>query len=59
MSEKISVEKKVLSENDLSRVKENARSINADLKIFEVSCRTGQGLEAWYEWIKSLAKKVD
>jgi hydrogenase nickel incorporation protein HypB len=43
------------SDFDMNRVKENARSINADLKIFEVSCRTGQGLEAWYAWIKSLA----
>jgi hydrogenase nickel incorporation protein HypB len=43
------------SDFDMNRVKENARSINADLNIFEVSCRTGQGLEAWYAWVKSLA----
>jgi hydrogenase nickel incorporation protein HypB len=42
------------SDFDMNRVKENARSINADLKIFEVSCRTGQGLDVWYAWIKSL-----
>ena len=42
------------SDFDMNRVKANARSINADLKIFEVSCRTGQGLESWFEWIKSL-----
>jgi hydrogenase nickel incorporation protein HypB len=42
------------SDFDMNRVKENARSINADLKIFEVSCRTGHGLDAWYAWIKSL-----
>lgn len=47
------------SDFDMHRVKENARSINADLKIFAVSCRTGAGLEAWYEWIKSLvARKI-
>jgi hydrogenase nickel incorporation protein HypB len=45
------------SDFDMNRVKENAQSINADLKTFEVSCRTGQGLEAWYEWIRSLARK--
>jgi hydrogenase nickel incorporation protein HypB len=38
----------------VNRVKENARRINADLKIFEVSCRTGEGLEAWYAWVQSL-----
>jgi hydrogenase nickel incorporation protein HypB len=42
------------SDFDMNRVKENARSINADLKIFEVSCRTGQGLGEWYDWIKHL-----
>ncbi|MDZ7292027.1 MAG: hydrogenase nickel incorporation protein HypB [candidate division KSB1 bacterium] len=49
------------SDFDMNRVKENARSINADLKIFEVSCRTGQGLEAWYNWLNELVatqKKV-
>ncbi len=42
------------SDFDLERVKANARQINADLKIFEVSCRTGEGLESWYEWLRSL-----
>ena len=47
------------SDFDMNRVKENARSINANLKIFELSCRTGQGLEDWYKWIKRLVKKND
>ncbi len=42
------------SDFDMNRVKENARRINSNLKIFELSCRTGQGLEAWYAWIKNL-----
>lgn len=42
------------SDFDMNRVKENAHRINANLKIFEVSCRAGQGLEEWYVWIKSL-----
>lgn len=46
------------SDFDMNRVQENARSINADLKIFEVSCRTGHGLETWYDWVKSLARKA-
>ena len=32
------------SDFDMNRVKENARSINANLKIFEVSCRTKRSL---------------
>ncbi|MDZ7363263.1 MAG: hydrogenase nickel incorporation protein HypB [candidate division KSB1 bacterium] len=42
------------SDFDMKRVKENARRINAALKIFEVSCRTGHGLDEWYDWIKHL-----
>jgi hydrogenase nickel incorporation protein HypB len=43
-----------LSDFELARVKENALKINSELKIFETSCRTGEGLEAWYEWLESL-----
>jgi len=35
------------SDFDINRVRENARTINADLEIFELSCRTGEGLDAW------------
>jgi hydrogenase nickel incorporation protein HypB len=43
-----------LSDFELARVKENALKINGDLKIFEISCRTGEGLQAWYDWLESL-----
>jgi hydrogenase nickel incorporation protein HypB len=43
-----------LSDFELARVKENALKINSELRIFETSCRTGEGLEAWYEWLESL-----
>ncbi|MFQ6115964.1 MAG: hydrogenase nickel incorporation protein HypB, partial [bacterium] len=42
------------SEFDINKVKKNAHTINANLKIFELSCRTGKGLESWYAWIRSL-----
>jgi hydrogenase nickel incorporation protein HypB len=41
---------------NLERVKENAKSINANLTIFEISCRTGEKLEAWYNWLIQLVK---
>jgi hydrogenase nickel incorporation protein HypB len=47
------------SDFDMNRVKENARRINANLKIFELSCRTGQGLEEWYAWIRNLIRLAD
>ena len=45
------------SDFDMDRVKENARRINADLRIFEVSCRTGEGLDAWFGWLMNQAAK--
>lgn len=39
---------------DREKVKRQARAINPDLTIFEVSCRTGTGLPAWCDWLKSL-----
>lgn len=42
------------SDFDMDRVKANARRINADLRIFDLSCRTGEGLDVWFAWLKSL-----
>lgn len=32
---------------------ENARTVNPDLKIFPVSAYSGEGLEVWYDWLRS------
>jgi hydrogenase nickel incorporation protein HypB len=37
---------------DLKRVREHALSINPDLTIFELSCKTGEGLDDWIAWLK-------
>ena len=37
---------------DLGRLKEAALRINPRLHIFELSCRSGEGLEAWYDWLR-------
>jgi hydrogenase nickel incorporation protein HypB len=36
---------------DVKRMRERALQLNGNLKIFEVSCRTGHGLEAWFQWL--------
>lgn len=41
---------------DLEKVKEHALTINPHLRIFEVSCRTGAGLDAWCEWLMTFAR---
>jgi len=47
-----------LSDFDLKRVRENALSINPELKIFEISCRTGEGLESWFDWLLNLSEHL-
>jgi hydrogenase nickel incorporation protein HypB len=41
---------------DLEKVKRNALAINPHLRIFEVSCRSGEGLDTWCEWIEAFAR---
>jgi hydrogenase nickel incorporation protein HypB len=36
---------------DIEAMKANARSVNPGLLIFETSCSTGAGLDAWCDWI--------
>jgi hydrogenase nickel incorporation protein HypB len=37
---------------DLQKVRQNALQINPDLHIIELSCKTGQGLDQWLEWLQ-------
>jgi len=43
---------------DLRKVKRQALAINPHLRIFELSCRTGEGLDAWCEWLITLIQGV-
>ncbi|HOJ13845.1 MAG TPA: hydrogenase nickel incorporation protein HypB [Deltaproteobacteria bacterium] len=38
-------------EFDIVKAKADALACNPELVIIEVSCRTGQGLDAWVEWL--------
>ena len=40
---------------DLQKVRKQALAINPNLHIFEVSCRTGEGLDAWCDWLVTFA----
>ncbi|HLJ32891.1 MAG TPA: hydrogenase nickel incorporation protein HypB [Ktedonobacteraceae bacterium] len=42
-------------EYSLEKVKRQALAINPHLRIFELSCRTGEGLDAWCAWLKAFA----
>ena len=38
---------------DVEKTKEYALKVNPNLKFFEVSATTGEGMEEWYRWLKS------
>ncbi len=40
----------------IEKIKKNSLSLNPKLKIFEVSCKTGEGINKWVEWLESLIK---
>ena len=40
---------------DVAKVRRQALAINPRLRIFEVSCRTGEGLDAWCTWLVDFA----
>lgn len=41
---------------DIAKIKKNSLSLNPKLKIFEVSCKTGEGISKWVKWLQSLLK---
>jgi hydrogenase nickel incorporation protein HypB len=38
---------------DIEKAKTNAKKVNHQLEIIEVSCTSGEGLQQWYDWLKS------
>lgn len=37
----------------MEQVKNFAKQVNPNLQFIEVSCTTGEGLSAWYDWLRS------
>ncbi|MDQ7095491.1 hydrogenase nickel incorporation protein HypB [Desulfosporosinus sp. PR] len=42
-----------LTDVDMERMKQDIRIINPDILIFEVSCRKGEGLQTWTDWLSN------
>lgn len=40
----------------VERIREESLKVNPDLTIFEISCKTGEGLDAWCNWLKGEIK---
>lgn len=45
---------------DVEKAKDYAKKVNPSLQFFELSATTGQGLDAWYRWLKdSITKTIN
>lgn len=42
---------------NIDKVKEYALQVNHHLEFFELSAKTGEGMNEWYEWLKSKTEK--
>ena len=43
--------------SSVEEIKKNAKSINCDLNIFELSCKTSEGIDEWCNWLLNQIKK--
>jgi len=42
---------------DLEKCKDFARRVNPNIRIIELSCHSGAGMDQWYEWLKEQAQQ--
>ncbi len=42
-----------LSDFDVAKCRERVLKLNPDIQIFEVSCRTGEGIDKWALWLQN------
>lgn len=47
-----------LGDFDMAELRSTVTRMNPDIVIFEVSCRTGEGLEAWADWLEGKAAEA-
>jgi hydrogenase nickel incorporation protein HypB len=42
---------------NVQTIRDRALQLNPNQQIFEVSCRTGEGLESWFTWLETRVKQ--
>ena len=47
-----------LAEFDLELLKERVYKLNSKIALFPLSCRSGEGLEAWIDWLAEQVERV-
>ncbi len=45
------IDLKDLLEVSIEKIKKDAQFLNPKIKVFEISCKTGQGIEEWTNWL--------
>jgi hydrogenase nickel incorporation protein HypB len=45
------------SDFDVNAMKERVLSLNPTIKIFEISSKTGEGVQAWADWLTNEVKQ--
>lgn len=43
---------------DLAKIRQRAEQLNPRQRIIEVSCRNGDGLDAWYSWLETEMRRI-
>ena len=43
---------------NMQRVRQNALTINPNLDIIELSCKSGEGLNHWIDWLRNNIRKI-
>jgi len=46
-----------LSDFDMKAMKERVVTLNPNIRIMEVSCKTGQGIDAWTDWLERAVRE--
>jgi len=42
---------------NIDKIKRDAISLNPSLKVFEISCKTGEGMPGWTDWLVNVVRK--
>lgn len=45
-------------EADEEKIRKDALSLNPKIRIFEMSCKTGEGIDAWADWLREFCEDL-
>ena len=43
---------------DVAKIRKQVRQLNANQEVFEISCKTGEGIEGWVSWLEKKVREV-